>query len=437
MKCRTGLIGAALLAGALCGEPVDAGMVLSAAPAGGGTPPSGPVPTITPGTTTVGAAQTCNPGTWTGTPTPTLGYQWDRNAVAISGATSAGYTIATPDQGTTLTCVVTGTNTAGSSSQTSAGLVIPGAGPTGNCAASTAFFNRVYGAPISATLDGALGTASGTPPIVSGGTGHLGNYDMLICNLGADGVWTKLDALWMPATNTVTGNAQAVANLNLVSSNYTLVPNGSPPFTPDRGYGGTGVTDGNTTMWLDTGLNLATASPSPKAGTIPGESHVSVWSVSPGTVQSTGFGKAMGSGNPGPTPLPLTSSITVIPRDSGNQMDCAVGIDVSNTTPAASVPDSAGSSLCEQSGGSTLIFRAGAEVGNIIRGTASAWSGVNIYLLNWNWTTKNGGPWQIGQASVGASLSNAQIANPPGTNGTGLVPRVCNYLKAVGAVASC
>jgi hypothetical protein len=83
-------------------------------------------------------------------------------------------------------------------------------------------------------------------------------------------VWAKLDALWMPAISTVGHtNEQAVANLNLVSSNYTLAPNGSPTFTADRGY--TGGADHNTTVWLDTGFNPATGSPH----FVSGEAHIS------------------------------------------------------------------------------------------------------------------------------------------------------------------
>jgi hypothetical protein len=57
-------------------------------------------------------------------------------------------------------------------------------------------------------------------------------------------------------------------------------------------------------------------------------------------------------------------------------------------------------------------------------------------------TTKNGGPWRIGQASIGGALSFAQISTTSSTGGAGtaaggLVPRVCQYLRAIGAVASC
>jgi hypothetical protein len=65
-------------------------------------------------------------GTWIGTPAPTLTYQWRRcdsggaNCVAIAGATSSTYTLTSADVGSTIDVVVTGTNSGGSVSATSA-----------------------------------------------------------------------------------------------------------------------------------------------------------------------------------------------------------------------------------------------------------------------------------------------------------------------------
>jgi hypothetical protein len=67
-------------------------------------------PAVT-GLLTAGSVLTSTPGTWTGTPTPTLTYQWCRNATAIPGATALTYTIVAADSGKTLNCLVTGKNT--------------------------------------------------------------------------------------------------------------------------------------------------------------------------------------------------------------------------------------------------------------------------------------------------------------------------------------
>ncbi|WP_354500234.1 carboxypeptidase regulatory-like domain-containing protein [Mycetocola sp. 2940] len=68
-----------------------------------------PVPTIA-GTATVGKALTATAGTWTPAPV-TLAYQWNRDGVAISGATAATYSLVAADAGKKVTVSVTGTKT--------------------------------------------------------------------------------------------------------------------------------------------------------------------------------------------------------------------------------------------------------------------------------------------------------------------------------------
>jgi hypothetical protein len=77
------------------------------------------VPTIS-GTKTVAETLTCAPGTWTGVPSPSFTFQWKAATVAISGATAINYLLTAAEEGDTITCTVTGTNSAGSASATSA-----------------------------------------------------------------------------------------------------------------------------------------------------------------------------------------------------------------------------------------------------------------------------------------------------------------------------
>jgi hypothetical protein len=82
-----------------------------------------PVNTVAPsisGTVAIGSTLTASPGTWTGDPTPTFSYQWQRGSSNISGATGSTYTAQFADVGNTLRCVVTATNAAGSASANSA-----------------------------------------------------------------------------------------------------------------------------------------------------------------------------------------------------------------------------------------------------------------------------------------------------------------------------
>jgi len=68
------------------------------------------------GTTVEGSVLTCEPGTWTGEPAPTITYAWLRDGVAIAGAEEATYSSGAGDVGDEVACEVTATNTAGSAS---------------------------------------------------------------------------------------------------------------------------------------------------------------------------------------------------------------------------------------------------------------------------------------------------------------------------------
>lgn len=86
---------------ALLGEPVLAIPVNSVAPAISGTETQGNVLTTT-------------DGTWTANPPPTFSYQWDANDVVIPAATANQYTLTAGEVGKVVKCVVTATNTEGS-----------------------------------------------------------------------------------------------------------------------------------------------------------------------------------------------------------------------------------------------------------------------------------------------------------------------------------
>lgn len=74
-------------------------------------------------------------------------------------------------------------------------------------------------------------------------------YQNLICGMVTDGTWTLMDGLWMFATNTTT-----TANLNLVSTSFTLTPNGTETFTANNGYTGDASSG-----YFDTGINPGAA----------------------------------------------------------------------------------------------------------------------------------------------------------------------------------
>ena len=174
------------------------------------------------GTLTVGSTLSCTSGTWTNSPTYT--YQWQRGGANISGATASTYVTVSADGGTSVGCLVTATNASGSASQASNTLAIAAGG---HSAQALAYLARTVGGN-------------------EGGNGA--NIATLIDGLVSDGVWAKLDALYVLAQQNATD-----ALLNLIGTSYTLVSVGSGMvFTAYSGYAFPGGA-------LDTNFNAATA----------------------------------------------------------------------------------------------------------------------------------------------------------------------------------
>jgi hypothetical protein len=123
--------------------------------------------------------------------------------------------------------------------------------------------SQKYAAPAGFTAwdgAGAAGCSQATAYLAraTGETAHPADLTTLICGLVADGVWSKLDALYVLAQQT-----QADAQLNLVSASYPLTGPGRASdrpvplaltFTPYVGFSGFGV-------GLDTGLNPTVGTP--------------------------------------------------------------------------------------------------------------------------------------------------------------------------------
>jgi hypothetical protein len=78
----------------------------------------------------VGESVSCSPGTWSGHPPPVFSYRWLRNGEPVAGAGGASYTLRTADQRSSLSCVVTASNSQGSAEATSANVVeVAGSAP--------------------------------------------------------------------------------------------------------------------------------------------------------------------------------------------------------------------------------------------------------------------------------------------------------------------
>jgi len=100
-----------------------------AIPGGKSEPPVNIVSPEASGTPAVGETMRCSAGTWSGSPAPAFTYQWLRDGSVITLATANTYVVVEADQGHSLSCRVTATNSAGSASRPSASLLVPGAKP--------------------------------------------------------------------------------------------------------------------------------------------------------------------------------------------------------------------------------------------------------------------------------------------------------------------
>lgn len=86
---------------------------------------SAPVNTVAPvasGYVYVNTTLSCTTGTWTSNTTLSYTYQWKRNGSNISSATSSTYVVVAADEGQSITCSVTASNTGNSASATSNAL---------------------------------------------------------------------------------------------------------------------------------------------------------------------------------------------------------------------------------------------------------------------------------------------------------------------------
>ena len=111
-------------------------------------PIPGAVPSVE-GEAEAGHTLSCEPYAtrWSGS--PSFAYQWLRNGVVISGATSATYTLVAADEGTAIQCQVTGTNAGGGSLVDSEVRVIspvPSPRPPEPAASAS---QKFYGQPVS------------------------------------------------------------------------------------------------------------------------------------------------------------------------------------------------------------------------------------------------------------------------------------------------
>ena len=207
----------------------------STASVAGNAPVNTVAPSVT-GTATVGQTLSTTNGTWTGVPTPTFTYQWQRVTTNISGATSSTYVLVNADAANTIRCVVTATNavsavSANSNSTASVAAIAPGAPTIGTATATGSTTATVaYTAPASnggATITSY--TATSSPSGITGTLSQSGSGTITVSGLAAGTSYT----FTVTATNSA-GTSAASGSSNSITT--SIAPPGAIGSAFQGGY---------------------------------------------------------------------------------------------------------------------------------------------------------------------------------------------------------
>ena len=170
------------------------------------------LPAIT-GAAQAGQTLSTSTGTWTGTPTITFAYQWERcntsgaSCTNITGATASTYVLASADVGSTVRAIVTAANAAGSTAATSAAT----AAVTGVAPVNTVLPAITGTAKDGQTLTTGTGTWTGTAPLTY-------TYQWESCN-SSGASCTNISGATSSSYTVVSGNVGATLRVVVTASN--------------------------------------------------------------------------------------------------------------------------------------------------------------------------------------------------------------------------
>jgi len=240
---------------------------------------------------------------------------------------------------------------------------------------------------------------------------HQAAFQKLICNLVTEGVWAKLDVMYVFATNS-SGNAL----LNLVSSSFTATVVGAPTFAADGGYTGTDAFPA--VNYLDTGFNASTAG----GNFVLNSAHLSCWS-------NTNFTTVNGGSCIGIRGSGTTDWAFIEPHDSSQLLQIstinnAAGTGVTNANSTGHYLANRTSSALN----SGYKNAASVQAANL---TSGAVANGNMFVLANNKVGTgpiNGGAYQIMAATIGGGLTAGDITN--------LCHELNTYLNTIAGVAS-
>jgi hypothetical protein len=260
---------------------------------------------------------------------------------------------------------------------------------------------------VAAGLDAAT-TAWAAQVVTNGGTvsaGRKTTVNNLITGLKSDGVWTKLDRLFILAAENTQSALTDLKGLALA------VVHSTPTFTIDRGYTGT---DGSTAVYIDTGFNPSTAG----GNYTQNSAHLSVWSNSNITPSSAGGILTGGDGSGG---LPASN---IYAQYSDGNAYFRIN-DAANSAGTANA-NSTGHYIASRTGASLSAGYKNGSLFATLNQTSGALANISVVIL----ATQNpsgvgqGCPHQITMQSIGGGLSATDASN--------FYNRLRTYMTAVG-----
>lgn len=239
------------------------------------TPSSAPVNTSAPvlsGTARVGQELTVTTGSWSGNPAPTFTRQWKRGSANV-GSGGLTYTLVAADAGAIMTCVVTATNSEGSTSatssatsavtQTPANTVAPALTGTAQVGSTLTITNGTWsGSPIPTYARqwkrGAsdVGTGASTYTIIAADAGQIMTCVVTATNSAGSASATSnatAAVTSIPANTavpTITGTAQVGATLTTTNGTWTGSP--APTYARQWKAGGADISGATATTYVPT-----------------------------------------------------------------------------------------------------------------------------------------------------------------------------------------
>jgi len=246
---------------------------------------------------------------------------------------------------------------------------------------------------------------------------HQSAYTTFICNLVAQGVWAKMDIVYVFATADTT-----TAGLNLVSTSFTGATAGSPTFTADAGY--TGV-NASTTVFFNSTFNPTTAT-TPQF--TQNSSHVSAWSNTNAAAVSNG-GVVVGLGSGAGLAAPNTS---LFPKF--NDGKAYYRINDGSSSAGVTNANSTGHYLANRSGASTQQGYKNAVDQGVVSQTSGTPANGPMYILAVDDVITGvpnpafGAGYQVMMATIGGSLSAGDVTN--------LCHETNTYLNTIGGISS-